>query len=111
IGWDPADLSALVPRMLSSRLLAPDDVDALLAHHEFVLNSDRNRRLEYSTPRYNNVHRDFATENVRALASFASFPPPSIAHGDGGRFADLYRHVTRARYEETLGLAAPDARR
>ena len=95
----------------TAKPLAPADVDTLLAHHEFILNSDRNRRLEYSSPRYNNVHRDFAAENVRALASFASFPPPAVAGGDGGPFADLCRNVARSRYEETLGLVAPVGRR
>ena len=66
-----------------SRLLAPGDVTRLRDEMRnfnksgdyFVLNTDRNRRFEYTTPRFylsSLPHREI---NIRGLSRFASFRP------------------------------------
>jgi hypothetical protein len=69
-----------------------------------LLNTDRNRSFEYSTPRYNNVQADFEAHNLSTLARFASFPRPEIAAGAGGSLAEAARGIGRDEYLETLGL-------
>jgi spermidine synthase len=110
IGWDAGAVPERLERLCGSRLLAPEDTDALLAEHSFVVNSDRNRRLEYWTPRYNNVHADLAVENLRALRRFASFPRPRVAAAAAGPLADACRSVG-PRSARPLGLEPLYSRR
>lgn len=78
----PAERSADVLKgLLSTRLLSPRDVDALARRPGIVLNTDRNRWLEYATPRYNLVRDDLVRRNLAFLASLASFDPHEVASG------------------------------
>jgi spermidine synthase len=61
-----------VSGLLRSRLLAPATVDRLFREVRFVLNTDQNRYLEYSTPRYNLVRSDLLSGNVKYFADFAA---------------------------------------
>ena len=103
-GWNPERLEDSLRDLVSSRLLAPDDTGALVAHSRFVLNTDRNRRLEYLTPRYNHVPLDYATMNFRKLASWASFAPPLVSPDAHGALAEACRRVTRGDYLRAHGL-------
>lgn len=85
--------SRLFTEVLSSRLLAPAEVEALVRHSQFVLNTDRNRHLEYATARYNVSRFDHARYNLRALARWARWaphrPPPDLP----ARYRDLVEHA------------------
>jgi spermidine synthase len=76
IDWRPsaATPDQALARVLSSRLLAPGDVDAWLASHPGVANTDSNRFLEYSAPKYNLDPRPLGALNLRALAASATWP-------------------------------------
>lgn len=68
---------------LRGRLLSPDDVDRLaLATTGAVINTDRNRWIEYDTPRFN-FGPEWRSMNLQVIHSFARPAPlavqPSIA--------------------------------
>jgi hypothetical protein len=48
----------------------PDAVDRMIASHAAVINTDHNRWLEYSTPRYNSSNADWVARNLAFLKSF-----------------------------------------
>jgi len=104
IGWTRAESPARVRAIASSRILAPADVSRLASRGEAIRNTDRNRRLEYFTPRYNHVVTDLARENLRALASLASFPPAEVDPAASGALADACRGITRDDYFRSLGI-------
>ena len=81
LGWPTDEVQARVADLLSSRMLAPEDVDHLQAAQGVVINTDANRWLEYSTPRYNTSRRDHFRENLRLLSEHSSFSPPVPAPG------------------------------
>jgi spermidine synthase len=76
-----AEARSLVTAALSSRLLTPDDVDALLSNGAFVINTDANRHLEYAAFRYNVSKLDHARNNVKTLLSHARFPRHAVPPG------------------------------
>jgi spermidine synthase len=89
LGWGPERFEAL----FASRLLAPDDVDAWLSSAPTVLNTDRNRRLEYRTPRHNYDRRDLRALNVRRLARHARCDPSEVEATAAGALADAARRA------------------
>ncbi len=80
--WRAADTAGRRERLgelAAGRLLAPDEVDALLVAKSFPRNSDSNRFLEYATPRYNLSRAPHEQQNLRALGRYAKFPPLETA--------------------------------
>src|SRR5262249_55877198 len=57
---------------LASRLLTNSEVDALLRAHAPIISNDRNRWLEYSTPRYNVSDVDWGDVNLKNLRSYSA---------------------------------------
>ena len=76
------------------KLLAPDEVDALLRAELFPRNSDSNRFLEYATPRYNLSRAPHEQMNLRALGRYAKFPPLEIAGAVAPEIRALLAGVT-----------------
>lgn len=107
IGWQGADSAARLRSLAASRLLAPEDVTALASRGNAIPNTDRNRRLEYFTPRYNHVVTDMKSENVRAFASSAAFPPIELARDATGPLAEACRGIDRSEYLRNLGIRSP----
>jgi len=104
IDWSTPELRDRVRELAASRILAPEDVSRLASRGEAIENTDRNRRLEFFTPRYNQVVRDLRRENLRVLASLASFPPTAVDPSASGELADSCRSIERADYLRSLGL-------
>jgi spermidine synthase len=104
IGWPPMESAARLRALVASRILAPDDVSQLAAQGQAVQNTDRNRRLEYFTPRYNHVVTDLKSQNVRGLASIARFPPIELAPDASGALAEACRGIGRSEYLHNLGI-------
>ena len=97
--WRAADRDAMRDRLgelAAGRLLAPDEVDALLAAEAFPRNSDSNRFLEYATPRYNLSRAPHEQMNLRALGRYAKFPPLQTAGPVSAELRDLLAGVTPA---------------
>ena len=90
--------------LLASRLLSEGDVDRLLAERKFQLNTDANRWLEYSTPRYNLVKRDLYTENLEALSRWSSYEAPALAPGAPPLVVEMVAGAPRAMKRSALGL-------
>ncbi len=63
---------ALIDSAKRSLVLAPEDTSRLVAQGGFTLNTDRNRYLEYATPRYNVSRKDHRAENLLQLERFSS---------------------------------------
>jgi spermidine synthase len=61
--------------VLRDRVLSEDDVTRLVATIGAPVNTDRNRWLEYHSPRHNLRRDDFAAINERALRSFGHAAP------------------------------------
>lgn len=74
LGGDP---TSLVRWLHSSRLLAPSEVDAFLAAKRPRLNTDKNRLLEYTTPRYA-LERTLGDANRRALGAYSRSLPQEV---------------------------------
>jgi spermidine synthase len=104
IGWKTSDLPARLRALAASRVLAPADVTRLARRGGAIPNTDRSRRLEYFTPRYNHVVIDLRRQNLRALASVASFPPIDVDPAASGRLADACRGLSREDYFRSLGI-------
>lgn len=98
----PKSAAARVRELLSSRLLSPSDVDALVELKRPLLNTDRNRRLEYTTPRYALERGDLWTRNVLSLVANASFEPPQVEPGASGDLAEVARAVDSATVRSTF---------
>jgi spermidine synthase len=79
LGFDPAQAQQLFVAALSSRLLSGADVTRLSSEPSVLLNTDRNRRLEYATARYAVSTVDLATQNIDALGRRARFTPLHVA--------------------------------
>jgi len=103
-GWEANELQTKLAALLSSRLLAPEDVSTLVKQRPVILNTDRNRRLEYFTPRYNYSPLDHRELNIEALAAVATFPAPPLARGCSGSLANACRLIGREQYLRRLGL-------
>jgi spermidine synthase len=106
IGWDVDELKDNLRNLMSCRLLAPEDVSSLVESRAITLNTDRNRRLEYFTPRYNYSPFDWRKRNVEALAFFASFRPPELAADCSGELADACRQIDKELARRRFGLGA-----
>ncbi len=105
LGWALESAPERFEWLVTSRLLSPDDVDRLLAAHPTPLNTDRNRALEYATPRFNLVRRDLVPINLRFLAGLSRWTPVPLAEGCEGGLAALGRSVTEERLARRFGVA------
>ena len=103
LGGEADALANRFQTLLASRLLAPADV-TLIAESHPGLNTDRNRALEYASPRYNLSKVDHFRINLRALARWASFPRPPLASDGTGALWKAGRQVSRIDYLQSLGL-------
>ena len=61
------DAQALMDRILQGRLLSEQAVDRMIRELRPVINTDQNRHLEYATPKYSTLERDWAKYNVEFL--------------------------------------------
>lgn len=98
---DPADRAA---HLAASRLLGPEDVDALVTATRPILNTDRNRLLEWTTPRYGHERVDRFQENLAWLASASTFQPMPVEEGASGAAAAAVLRVDPAAIRRTVGL-------
>src|SRR5439155_19959560 len=57
---------------VASRLLTSSEVDALLKERTPIINTDWNRWIEYSTPRYNITDVDWQDVNLKRLRSYSA---------------------------------------
>ena len=110
VGVGSGALETMFEDLVASRLLAPADVSSLCNRYPILLNTDRNRYLEYYSPRYNNVHVNFAARNLGILSRFGSFSAPELAAGAGGPLAQAARRVGRESYLRRLRPYAPALR-
>jgi len=101
------DARAAVARLHASRLLSPADVDALVARVHPAINTDRNRRLEYSTARYSFDRHDRQADNIRCFVEGARLGPQPVAPEASGDLAAAARAVDVARVRAALGLSEP----
>ena len=60
----------LLERMLASRILSPQAADRMIEQLHPPINTDHNRYLEYSTPRYYASSFDWASYNFAFFGSF-----------------------------------------
>ena len=80
--WGDPDRSTTarhLAKVLGSRLLAPPDLDRLLAGVHLPINTDANRSLEYATPRFNLSREPFEQILLRRFGQFATYPPLQLA--------------------------------
>ena len=104
---DTVTLKNRFKTLLASRLLAPIDVTRISGSCS-VLNTDRNRVLEYASPRYNLSRADLYRDNLLDLAKWASFPPPQMSMSADRVLFEVGRQVTRSDYFQSLGLTDPN---
>ena len=62
--------ASLVDEVYASMLVSPSGVNRLVREFHPVINTDHNRWLEYSTPRYQSSSFDWLSHNVRMLARY-----------------------------------------
>ena len=96
---------------LAGRLLAPEDVTRLQSLGIFDVNTDRNRYLEYATPRYNLVRMPLEAINLRLLSRYASFAAPVPDPAWPEAFRPGVRLLTPELQREVLGVVLPPAGR
>jgi spermidine synthase len=100
-----AAFSDLEPTHLgASRLLSPAEVDALAASSHAVVNTDRNRHLEWTTPAFAFERRDMKKENIASLAARSRFETPPVSPDAEGRVADALRRVDAPLIRRVVGL-------
>ena len=105
LGFPPERAAEVLKTILSSRLLSAGDTDALARRPGLARNTDRNRWLEYATPRYNLDRNDHVSENVRALASLSSFQPHEVETGaPGDPLVAIAREISRSDFLRFFGL-------
>jgi spermidine synthase len=102
------DAASEMRHLLASRLLAPADVDRMLAARHFVVNTDGNRFLEYATPRYNLSRAPWALVNRQALAAYATFPGHQLSGPWDPRQRQWVADITREEYRKALRLEPGD---
>ncbi len=90
--------------LLSSRVLGPQDFNRLLMLMEFPINTDRNRFLEYATPKYNLSAEPFEARNLAFLAKFSEFKAPPMATGMPQETLALCASVTPDAIRQFLGV-------
>ncbi len=72
--------------LLSGRMLSPEDVTRLeRTARGTIINTDRNRWLEYQTPRYNLAREDLAAMNAKAIRQFADPRSPFAIEPEAAR--------------------------
>ena len=103
LGWPLDKLAQRYRLLLASRLLSPADLTRAVSTFREPLNTDANRRFEYTTPRYNLDRRPLMQINLRALALFSSPPRFDVEPDVPARFAGLDATVDRALQEQVLG--------
>jgi spermidine synthase len=110
LGWSETEGRSRIKELLSSRLLAPEDVTNFVAHHNIRINTDRNRLLEYWTPRYNLVRTNLAVENVYLLGRSSTFSPPLFSAECKGPFSEIGRQLTENDLRRYFGLSTLPSR-
>jgi spermidine synthase len=101
LGFDPVQARRLFVAALASRLLSDADVTRLSGEPAVLLNTDRNRHLEYATARYAVNTTDLAAKNIEALGRGARFTPLEMASDYPADYralvedADAKRHAGR----------------
>ena len=63
-------IDGFASRMLHAQLISTSAVDRMIDSWKPVVNTDHNRWIEYSTPRYNAVSEDLGKRNVESLRAF-----------------------------------------
>ena len=70
ISLEPEEQSRIAREILASRITTPAGVDRMLAARPAVINTDHNRWLEYTTPKYNATNIGWEPINIAFLRSF-----------------------------------------
>jgi spermidine synthase len=112
-GFSDEELGRQLALLTSKRLLGPRDVDRLadaIGMSDVLINTDRNRYLEYATPRYNYSLEPWEIINVTELAVFSRFPAPVLAPGCSGPIADALRGIGKPDYLKALSLKETKAK-
>jgi spermidine synthase len=104
LGWPATEVETRLQTLWASQLLAPDAVKRVVESVKPVLNTDRNRYLEYASPRFNYDPHDTYSESLVALARAATFPPPVFAEHAEGPLRDAVSSVTMDHRLRALGL-------
>ena len=74
-----ADREAQLGAILHSRYLAPEEVARLCLGAPSPINTDRNRYLEYATPRENLSRLPFQEINLKLMSPYAKYPRQLLA--------------------------------
>jgi spermidine synthase len=61
---------ARIREVAGSELLSQTGVDAMIGHMHPIINTDQNRFIEYSTPKYASAERDWRAYNTQVLANW-----------------------------------------
>ena len=94
-------------------LLAPEEVAQIFLSGEFVINSDRNRYIEYATPRFNYDRTEWEKVNLVRMAALAKFPRLAVEPGGSGPLWELVQRFNEGddlrpqRARAALGLSRP----
>ena len=109
MGMEGPAARALFEQALSSQVLSDADVTRLAEDGSVLLNTDRNRHLEYATARYSVSAMDFASRNIEAFASRSRFCPLAVAADYPPDDRDLVDRAdsTRMRRLETAARGSP----
>lgn len=99
------DLRARVASLHGSRLLSPRELDAFVAKTRPAINTDQNRRLEYSTPRHAFERYDRQADNLRALADGSGLGAQPVADDAVGELAEVARAVDPRSVRTEIGLS------
>lgn len=79
LGLDVDAARDLFVRALASRLLSEADVTRLASDPRVLINTDRNRHLEYASARHAMDRADVAARNVEVLGRSGAFTPLAVA--------------------------------
>jgi predicted membrane-bound spermidine synthase len=105
--WNDPDETSMknhLKKLLASRLLAPEDVNRMIKQYAFEINTDANRFLEYSAPKYYLSRENHMVANINNLIRFATFPEHIPEPAWPANFADSAKSATeeiRAMNNET----------
>jgi spermidine synthase len=105
IRWPRANVIARFRGVISSRLLAPEDTSRLSQAARAIRNTDRNRYLEYATPRYNLSRLDHPALNIAGLLPWATFPAFRVAGPTRNALAVEAVSIDRDEMLRVLGVA------
>lgn len=114
LGWaSDAEMQRQVAQIVAQRLLAPEEVAQIFLSGEFVINSDRNRYIEYATPRFNYDRTEWEKVNLVRMAALAKFPRLAVEPGGSGPLWELVQRFNEGddlrpqRARAALGLSRP----